>query len=452
MSAASAGVEILDVFEDARRAKAMREIAATLPPPEAPAPDAPVNLHVHTFHSFNYRGWSPSRAVYEARRAGLAAVGTVDFDVLSALDETLAAGDAFGQRAVSSLETRVFWPEYADREINSPGEPGVAYHCGVGFVAAPPADSPAGKTLASLLTRAQARNREVCARVNAAVPEVAVDYDAEVLPLTPSGNATERHLLAAYDARARAVFGDRIDADGRLAAYWAGVLGGTPDEIAGLLRDAAKFRNLIRAKLMKRGGPGYVAPTAASFPQIREVVAMTRAAGALPCAAWLDGSSAGEADAEKLVDDYARLGVRAFCVIPDRNWNLADPAAKAAKLEALTAVMAAARARDLLFAIGTEMNNYGQRTVDAFDAPELAPYVDDFRTGAYALYGHTLMSRAGGRGIGGEWAERTFAGDRSAENAFYAELGRRAPPTRSSLSRLAALPADAPPAAILAVF
>jgi len=31
------------------------------------------------------------------------------------------------------IESRVFVPEFSDREINSPGEPGISYHMGTGF-------------------------------------------------------------------------------------------------------------------------------------------------------------------------------------------------------------------------------------------------------------------------------------------------------------------------------
>jgi hypothetical protein len=63
-----------------------------------------------------------------------------------------------------------------------------------------------------------------------------------------------------------------------------------------LLADSAKFQNLVRAKLMKRGGVGYIEPTPATFPTVQEVNQITLACGAIPCAAWLDGTSQGEQD------------------------------------------------------------------------------------------------------------------------------------------------------------
>ena len=36
-------------------------------------------------------------------------------------------------RGSTGIETRTYLPEFADYEMNSPGEPGVLYHMGIGF-------------------------------------------------------------------------------------------------------------------------------------------------------------------------------------------------------------------------------------------------------------------------------------------------------------------------------
>ena len=62
------------------------------------------------------------------------AAGTLALD-LSIVVSNVA--DAYGLERASraGIETRVFLPEYAALEINSPGEPGVSYHMGIGFTA-----------------------------------------------------------------------------------------------------------------------------------------------------------------------------------------------------------------------------------------------------------------------------------------------------------------------------
>ena len=52
------------------------------------------------------------------------------------------------------------------------------------------------------------------ARLNAYFAPVMVDYDRDVLPLTPAGNATERHMLAAYDSAAARFSADPV-------SFWA---------------------------------------------------------------------------------------------------------------------------------------------------------------------------------------------------------------------------------------
>jgi len=99
-------------------------------------------MHFHSFFSYNAEGWSPSHIAWEAKQAGLYAAGLCDFDVLDGQEEFLHAGELLGLRATVNVETRVFLPEYADKEISSPGEPGVSYIMGAGFARPLAAGSP----------------------------------------------------------------------------------------------------------------------------------------------------------------------------------------------------------------------------------------------------------------------------------------------------------------------
>ena len=96
-----------------------------------PKPGTDVNVHCHTFFSYNSYGYSPSKFAWLGRKAGLAVAGVVDFDVLSGLEEFLDAARKLGLKGCAGMETRVFVPEFADKEINSPGEPGISYHMDV---------------------------------------------------------------------------------------------------------------------------------------------------------------------------------------------------------------------------------------------------------------------------------------------------------------------------------
>jgi hypothetical protein len=402
-----------------------------------------VNMHCHTFFSFNAYGHSPASLAWLARQQGFLAAGIVDFDVLDAVDEFLAACDVAGVRGSAGIETRVFIPEFATREINSPGEPGVSYHMGIGFVTGqvPPEVAP---ILASMRARAERRNRAMLERVNAHLAPVGLDYEADVLPLTPAGNATERHMLAAY---IQAVADRFPDPAGR-AAFWADKLSTSREQVEGMLGDYAKFSNLVRGKLMKKGGVGYVTPTPESFPTVEEYHRLIIACGALPTATWLDGTSAGEQDIEELMALLIAKGAAAANIIPDRNWNIADPATRELKVRKLHEYVQLCRDLDLPINVGTEMNSPGNKLVDNFSVPEMAPVSDVMLEGAYFIYGHTVMQRHLGLGYQSAWAQAHMP-TRRARNEFYTAVGHVVPPGASGAARLAQASAEKDPAQIL---
>ena len=65
---------------------------------ELPPPADIANMHCHTFFSFNGYGHSPTALAWLGRRRGFKLMGIVDFDVLDAVDEFLAACDRVGLR------------------------------------------------------------------------------------------------------------------------------------------------------------------------------------------------------------------------------------------------------------------------------------------------------------------------------------------------------------------
>ena len=77
-----------------------------------PPPTTWVNAHAHTFYSFNYMGYSPSRfALRSEKKTGLEMGGIVDFDVLDGLEEFWQASRLLDLKACVGIESRVFVPE-----------------------------------------------------------------------------------------------------------------------------------------------------------------------------------------------------------------------------------------------------------------------------------------------------------------------------------------------------
>jgi hypothetical protein len=384
---------------------------------ELPPVDDVANMHCHTFFSYNGYGYSPTALAWLARREGYKLMGIVDFDVLDGVDEFLTAADRVAVRASTGMETRAFVPEFADREINSPGEPGVYYHMGIGFTSSRvPEDQPeAASILADMRQRAADRNRDQVSRINAYLGDVTIDYERDVLPLTPSGNATERHICAAY-VRAAALVPDPV-------AFWSAKLGASEAKVGAIIDNGPEIQNLVRSGLMKQGGVGYVTPGPDTFPSVEEVNQVIVACGALPCITWLDGTSEGEQAAEELFDLMIEKGAVALNIVPDRNWRIRDPQEKQIKVRHLYDVVDLARKLELPINVGTEMNAFGKPLIDDFDAPEMAPLRDTFLDGAYFIYGHTALTRVLGLGYQSPWAATHFPA-RADRNRFYTQVGR----------------------------
>ena len=388
----------LDSFNATERRQALLDTCAKA---QWPATGTDVNAHSHTFFSYNAYGYSPTHFAVLARQHGLAVAGIVDFDVLDGLEEFWEAGRLCGLKRCVSMESRVFVPEFATRVINSPGEPGIAYHMGVGFTRI--IQHP---LLTQMRATAAQRNRELVARVNTFTAPVTLDYDRDVVPLTPAGNATERHICEAYSKK-----GD--------AAFWQAKLGDCP-------ADAGKLQALIRAKTMKKGGVGYVQPGQGSFPLMAEMNQFVRAAGAIPTLTWLDGTSEGEKCIEELFAVAQATGAAAINIIPDRNYT---PGVKDQKLQNLYAVVALAERHDFPVIVGTEMNAPGNKFVDAFDTAELKPLVPVFLKGAHIAYAHSVLQRQSGRGYLSPWALQHFPSV-AAKNDYFEKLGRELTPDR----------------------
>ena len=387
-----------------------------------PVPGGNVNMHFHSFFSYNALGWSPSHIAWEARKAGLYAAALCDFDVLDGMDEFLDAGLALGLRAVVNLETRAYLPEYADVDINSPGEQGVVYIMGAGFARALPAGSHECEGLAGYRSRAAGRNVALIERINAKLARVAVDYEADVLPLTPQGVATERHIVTAYIHKSREVMSHPEEN----VAFWGELFGLGFDEMLETMADQPRMEELVRAKLAKRGGIGYEQPSAATFPAVQEFIDWVASCDAVPMATWLDGTSGGEANGRELLECLVAQGVAAVNIIPDRNWNIADPDTAALKRENLSKIVADAVAMDLPVNIGTEMNKLGLPFVDDLGCEVLGEYADVFRSGACVMAGHSLLMRYANYPYAGDAARSDYP-DVKLRNAFFEAVGALPP-------------------------
>ena len=407
--------ENLDSFDSAERKKALISLVEKVRAGEINLHPVTtnVNLHFHTFFSYNSSGYSPSKIAWLARKLGLSAAAVVDFDVLDALEEFLGAAKTLGLKGFAGLESRVFVPEFSDKVINSPGEPGIAYHIGIGFPKAN-LEEKQKEFLLNLRKTAQKRNQDLMQRVNEYLKPVQLDYKKDVLSLTPSGNPTERHICVAFARKASQMFNDRKS----LAEFWSEKLdvnvGGS------MLPESSDLLNTIRTKTMKRGGAGYVTPDKKSFPLMADTNRFFLEAGAIPTVAWLDGTSEGEKEIESLLEIAMSSGAAAINIIPDRNYT---PGVKDVKLENLYQIVELAEKMNLPVLVGTEMNSPGQKFVDSFETKELSRLVSVFVRSAHIVYAHSVLQQQCGLGYTSQWAKENF-GSTKEKNEFFEKLGR----------------------------
>jgi len=415
-------IKKLNSFSKSEREVTLRALAASLKHNKR---SDNVNMHIHSFFSYNAQDWSPSRVAYECTKRGLYAAGIIDFDVIDGMTEFLNAGELLGLRTSVGIETRAFSTKMADKEIDSPGEPGVSYIAAAGFSKELTEDSELKRKLDHFRKTADDRNVALINRINANVNAINIDYNRDVLPLTPSGNATERHIIKAYIIKADRVFAARNE----LLNFWVSILGKSDNDVSELLNNRPKMEDVVRSKFAKKGGFGYHQPTEDSFPKVEDFFAWARSCDAIPMESWLDGTSDGETNPNILLELAVVNGAEALNIIPDRNWNIADVKMKKLKIKNIYSIIEAAKRLNLPLHIGTEMNKAGQPFADDLDGPVLKNFKEDFMTGAKIFVGHTILTRFADFSYVGENANSEFGNNKALKNIVFAKVGALPPVT-----------------------
>ena len=376
MSTQVSGESALAAPELGARLAALRALCAPL----AARPRQGVNLHLHTNHSFSsFR--SPTEAVAQAVGEGLAVLGINDHYTVAGHEEFGQACAAAGIPATFSMEAVAMDRDAAaaGELINDPNNPGRAYLCAKGVTKRLPDGSEPARMLAGLRTALEERNRAMAGRLDEVFRQrlgsAGPSWD-EVVGLTPAGNVTERHLAKA----AWLALEQRGGGGKGTATLCERLCAARPTTL-----EAAGLQGFIRAKLLKAGGPCYVAESPEAFLSFEDMRRMFLGFGAIPTyPALLDPVTVWEQDVPLLFDRLEERGFLALEVIPARNTR-----------ERLAALVSEARRRWWPVFSGTEHNT-----------PEPGPLLDEFSLdpefegwfadSAAVLLGHQA-ERAGGR-------------------------------------------------------
>lgn len=189
-------LELLNAPTKAERLENLKKAMETAEFP--PMVDQFINNHIHTTYSFS--PYSPTAAVFASRAEGLCTAGIIDHDSIAGADEFLQAGAIVNIPVTVGMECRVSMAgtPFADKRANNPDQVGVAYTTIQGV----PHDKVAymNDWFAPYRAKRNERTAKMVDNINQLLPDVALDFEADVLSLTEfadGGALTERHLMYA---------------------------------------------------------------------------------------------------------------------------------------------------------------------------------------------------------------------------------------------------------------
>lgn len=307
----------------------LERIMGALPKPN---PNRDVNNHIHTFFSFS--PYSPTAAVYMARRSGLITCGIMDHDTVAGAREFIEAGRMAKVATTVGVECRAKFalPKFSGYNINNPDQKDIIYMAmhGIPHAALDEVDG----FFAPYRVKRAARNRAMVENINGLLAkyDFKLDYERDVEAIsmyTQGGTITERHIAYALALKLLARFEDRA----ALLTFLRDELGRTVSaKIERLLRDkdnpfaAYDLLGWIKSDLISK----FYIPADDECPDVREVLELSERVGAISAYPYLGDvkdSVTGDKRAQKFEDDFLyallvqlrRLGFRAVTYMPSRN-------------------------------------------------------------------------------------------------------------------------------------
>lgn len=295
------------------------------------------NNHIHT--TFSFSPYSPTAAVWAARRAGLLTAGIMDHDSICGAKEFREAAKLAGVGSTCGVEMRIDWSDtpFAKVKTNNPDSLGVSYMT-FHSVKARYFDDVIEHNR-PLIERRNDRNKKMLVNIEKETG-IRLDFEEDVLPLSQyafGGSVTERHLLFALAKKM--------------------IPEGTEDE-------QYKLLGKLKSGLIK---DIFVQPTVELMP-LKEAIGFGREIDSYLCYPYLGdvgASPTGDKAAAKYEDDYLdelfafldKAGVKAITYMPSRN-----------TIEQMDRLMALCRQYGMMQISGEDINQPSQ----SFICKELA--------------------------------------------------------------------------------
>ena len=312
--------------KEERLANLKEVLAETVFPPMVPQY---INNHIHTTYSFS--PYSPTAAVYAARMEGLCTAGIIDHDSISGAREFLEAAKLVDMPVTIGMECRVSMEgtRLEGKRTNNPDQEGVSYMT----IQSVPHDKI--EVLTEFFKPYQAarhrRNRAMVEKINALLPEMDLDYDKDVLPLSEAadnGGVTERHLMYALAKKLTVRFGRGEPMVNKLTDMGLSL---SEKQKAQMLDEEYPFYEYDLLGILKSAFvPQIFINATDECPKLPDMVALCKKVDAYLCYAYLGDvgdSVTGDKKAQKFEDDYLddvfeclkEEGVKAVTYMPTRN-------------------------------------------------------------------------------------------------------------------------------------
>ncbi|MFI3313684.1 MAG: PHP domain-containing protein [Eubacteriales bacterium] len=320
-------LELLNAPTKAERLENLGKVLETADFP--PMVDEYINNHIHSTYSFS--PYSPTAAVYASRAEGLCTAGIIDHDSIAGAEEFLEAGKLVGIPVTIGMECRVSMEgtPFAEKRTNNPDQSGVTYMTIQGV----PHDKIAymNDWFAPYRAKRNERTAKMVANINKLLPDVALDFESDVVPLSQfadGGGITERHLMYALAIK----LVDKVGKGQAMVDFMPTIgIKLNPKQTAMMLDLEYGFYEYDLLGFLKSTFvPQVYVKATEECPKLADVVALCKEVGAVLCYAYLGDvaeSVTGDKKAQTFEDAYLdelfdclkACGVPAITYMPTRN-------------------------------------------------------------------------------------------------------------------------------------
>ena len=206
--------------------------------------------------------------------------------------------------------------------VNDPNNPGRTYLSGKGLYCPPFLPEPYAGQLATVVAETDKQVRQMCEKLNELLREKEAGFELDIQWIEEhltQGSIRERHLAKALRMVATEHFKEDLE---QLLAFFEKIFGGRP--LQADLNNVAAVENEIRSKLLKAGGPAFVAEDPKAFLPMEDVRRIILAAGGIPTYPFLADDAKGhftdfEQDVKRTAAILKDRGIYSVEFIPTRN-------------------------------------------------------------------------------------------------------------------------------------